>query len=125
MWGVCSSVLLLGWYCWVVWQSAGVWGATAVLWPLQHVQAGTFTCGGQPDPPHLTQPAVAVRTVPAVCCCCCRRTGLNEFVIVFFITIGSYQAVCNIYRVSRFQTSSLPAKVRGHRVVDVCGGSRA
>lgn len=31
---------------------------------------------------------------------------------MFFITIGFYQAICNIVRVYNFKTSSLPAKVR-------------
>lgn len=36
---------------------------------------------------------------------------VNEFVICFFITIGSYQALCNIWRVYNYDTSVLPVKV--------------
>lgn len=44
-----------------------------------------------------------------------RNWLVNEFVICFFITIGSYQALCNIWRVYNYDTSVLPAKERGHK----------
>jgi hypothetical protein len=37
--------------------------------------------------------------------------GLSQFTILFFICIGSYQALCNVVRVSRFNTNTLAAKV--------------
>jgi hypothetical protein len=36
---------------------------------------------------------------------------MGEFTIIFFITMGSYQAVCNIWRISH-DASAMPAKVR-------------
>ena len=30
------------------------------------------------------------------------------------ITVGMYQALCNMYRVFTFKTSTLPTKVRAH-----------
>lgn len=43
---------------------------------------------------------------------------VNEFVIVFFISIGFYQAICNIVRVYNFKTASLSAKVSEAALTD-------
>lgn len=42
-------------------------------------------------------------------CRCCAE--LNEFTIVFFICIGFYQALCNMWRVAHYDTRKLPIKV--------------
>jgi hypothetical protein len=70
----------------------------------------------------------------AACCAaaCCAAAwwydrhpaAMNEFTIIFFISIGSYQALCNIVRVYNFKTSTLPAKVRSmrHMLPALCVG---
>lgn len=47
------------------------------------------------------------------------HTEMNEATTVLIITVGSYQGLCNLYRVFNFDPATLPAKVGGC-MVSVC-----